>query len=115
MITNNYYITTQSTGFSEAQYSSIFSLLNTVKMTTQEAVDKVNAQTLQLNKISGEVTAVKNALSAAVAAGETVPEALAAAINSAGEAIQQVDDLNVDAAAEGTSSEGTAVFETAVV
>lgn len=66
-------------------------------MTTEEAVEKINALTGQVNKISGEVTNVKDQLAAALAAGKEVPQELQDAIASLGAAVQQVDDLNQDA------------------
>lgn len=93
MITINYY----TTGLSAQQYESILSLLNKTKMDVQEAVSKVEAQTVQLNKIFGEVNAIKQALADAIAAGKTVPQELADAIDAAGAATQAIDDLNPDA------------------
>lgn len=84
-------------GLSDEQYKSIFSLLNKISMNVEEAVAKVNAQAAQLTKIGTEVTAVKDALAAAIEAGNTVPQALADAINAVGVEIQTVDDLNADA------------------
>lgn len=93
MITINYY----TTGLAAEQYHSIFSLLNKINMTTEEAVAKVTAQGAQLDKVYGEVAGIKQALADAIAAGQTVPQPLADAIEAAGAKIQAVDDLTPDA------------------
>jgi uncharacterized protein YoxC len=67
-----------------------------MKMDLQTAIDTVNAQGAQLEKIFGEVSGIKQALADAIAAGNTVPTALADAITNAGAKIQAVDDLNTD-------------------
>ncbi len=77
-------------------FNKVFSSLNQIKMNTTEALEKIEAQTAQIQKIGGEVTAVKDALAAAIAAGNTVPAELEAAINGMGVEIQAVDDLNAD-------------------
>ena len=76
---------------------SIFSQLKQIKMDVTELVAKVDAQGVQLDKVFTEVTAVKQALADALAAGQTVPQALVDAINGVGVKIQAVDDLNADA------------------
>lgn len=81
------------------QLTAIFSLLNQIKMTQTEALDKVNALTAQVTKIGTEVSAVKDALAAAQAANQAVPEALAEAINNLSTVVTTVDDLNADAPA----------------
>ena len=67
--------------------------LNCIKMTNQEAIDKVNALTTQVNKVRAEV---QKLIDAAQNQGNVSPE-LEAAINSAQTALQGVDDLNEDA------------------
>lgn len=75
----------------------IFLLLKQIQMTEQELLDKITAQTAQIEKVGTEVSAVKSELAAALAAGFTVPPALVDAINAQGAALQAVDDLNPDA------------------
>lgn len=65
--------------------------------TTDDMVSKLSGFSAQLDKITAEVQAVKDALAAALAAGNTVPAALVDAINAVGVKIQAVDDLNADA------------------
>lgn len=81
--------------------------LNQIKMTTAEAVAKVEAQTLQLKKIASEVQAIKDALTEAQENGDEVPQVLADAIEAASVEIQTIDDLNEDAADPTDDTEGT--------
>jgi glutamate dehydrogenase/leucine dehydrogenase len=64
------------------------------QMTNEEAIAKVTAQGLQLDKVFLEVKAIKDALANA---GGVITAELEAAINTAGEKTQAVDDLNEDA------------------
>lgn len=74
----------------------LFSLLNQIKMDVNEAIQKLNDQGVQLDKVYAEVQTVKNELAAALAAGQTVPQGLVDAINAVGTKIQAIDDLNPD-------------------
>ena len=63
-----------------------------------EVAAKLDLFSAQLVKVGAEVTAVKDALAAALAAGNEVSPELQAAVDNLGSALQSVDDLNVDQA-----------------
>lgn len=65
-------------------------------MTQEEAIAKLDAQAVQLEKVRAEVQALKDA----GANQPNITPELEAAINRVGEAITGVDDLNADAATE---------------
>lgn len=71
----------------------IFKQNQTIIMTTQEAVDKLNGVATQLAKVRTEVQTL---VDAAANSGNVSPE-LQAAIDSVSAAVQGVDDLNPDA------------------
>lgn len=94
-------------GSDRKQLKRIYSLLKTIHMDQQQAVDTLNATNEKLDKVIGEVKDIKNALADAIANGQTVPEPLAAAIEKAGQKAQELDDLNADATGPGnTEGEG---------
>jgi hydroxymethylpyrimidine/phosphomethylpyrimidine kinase len=80
----------------QEKFKLILSLLNKILMTNEEEVLKIEALTAQVEKVAGEVSAVKAALANALAGGSSVPQIVQDAIAKLGSAIQAADDLNVD-------------------
>lgn len=80
-------------------------------MTQQEAIDKLNGQATQLAKVRAEV---QKLVDAAANAGNISPE-LEAAINGVSTAIQGVDDLNADEVVNPGGDNGAGTTDTGIV
>lgn len=76
--------------------------INQIVMTNEEAIAKLDAQAVKLEKVRAEVQALKDA---AQADGNVSPE-LAAAIDRVDAAIIGVDDINEDAETGEDESQG---------
>ena len=89
---NHYY------GDSKTQ-KRIFSLLNTIKMTEQEVLDRLDAAAAKAEKNKQETIAVVAELKDAIAAQGTVSPAVTAALDKLDATLQSTDDLVADAPA----------------
>lgn len=74
------------------------SLLEKIIMNQQELLDAVNAANAKVQKITGEIRALKTALDNASHAG--VPQELVDAVTQLASNLDAADELNADASAE---------------
>jgi len=71
-------------------------LIYKIMATQEEVIAKLNQLDAQVQKVGVEVSAVKQALADALAAGGSISPELEAAVAALGTSIQVVDDLNPD-------------------